>query len=199
MPLERTAQGTSRPMNSRLHRLLTDVQQLGGLFDAQPLDHPCDKHDAKNLRQVVNGPFDEGPQFLSSHQNLRIGIVRRARPVGDVNDRSTPSDAAKSKVDRDAGEPSTHAGITSELLEVREDTNIGLLHHILGICVIAKNAARDAKQASVVALGQLSNGNLVSLLAAAEQLVVREAPRGRQAGRRGYEVSRHSGFDVPKA
>ena len=58
------------------------------------------------------------------------------------------------------------------MLKPGEGADIGFLHHVLGLGIVAQDAARHAEQPAVIALRDGADGRLVALARKLHQLLV---------------------------
>jgi hypothetical protein len=152
-----------------LDGLWPHAEKIGGLFDAQPLDHPRHEHRPVDIGKAVGGPFDQLEDLPLRHRPLRIvaGIEREPDDLGlrifRHCHRSAPfAQTAERLVDDDARQPCGERGVAAERIEMGEGPDIGLLHDILGLAVIAHDAARDPVEPLIVCLDDGAAGVAVA-------------------------------------
>ena len=96
-------------------------------------------------------------------------------------------------VHRDPREPRREARLSAEFREVLEGSNVGVLHHVLGLVIVAGDGARRAKDANVVAPHERFERASISSDDARDDLLV--ADRGCGDGLMGFHG--HGGRSVP--
>ena len=99
-------------------------------------------------------------------------ICASSVPCGsDVH--STPGPLAAQPAQRlvhgDPRQPGREAGVAAKLLQMREGADIGFLHDVLGLAVVAQDAAGEPVQPAIVRLHDRANRRLVAGKRAADQ------------------------------
>ena len=89
---------------------------------------------------------------------------------------------AQRLVHRDPRQPGRQAGIAAKLAKMREGADIGLLDHVLGLAVVAQDAAGEPVEPAVVGLDDRANRRLVAGQRAPYQLEFGVASRVRSSG-----------------
>ena len=143
-------------MKSRLHRLRTQAELRRSLLDAHLLDVAQDEHDAKRIRQLIDGAFEQAANFRAGRRGFQVAALTGCRqddhalslPVDGVEvlqfDCRTPlSKPAERLVEGDARQPSRQACVASELPEMGESAHVSFLDCILGLALVAQHAARN--------------------------------------------------------
>ena len=69
---------------------------------------------------------------------------------------------AQRLVHGDPRQPGRKAGIAAKAFQMREGANVSLLHHILGLAVVAQDAAGEAIEPAVVSLHDGADGGFVA-------------------------------------
>src|SRR5262249_13966730 len=92
-----------------------------------------------------------------------------------IDRRFPAAQSAQSFVHGDAGDPGAESSIAAKQVEAGKRTDVGFLHDILGLRVIAQNAARNAEQTTIVTRGYGANRGFVTLARSAHELLIAEA------------------------
>ena len=160
-------------MQPALHGLRLERENLGGLFHIHALDDAGDEDETKRLRQFVDGMLDDGLNFTLGHGFFRIGgggegelddlgFERALRQRVQLHGGPPAAQPAQRLVHGDPRQPCRQAGIAAKAFQMREGANVGLLHHILGLAVVAQDAAGKAIEPAVIRLHDGANGRLVA-------------------------------------
>ncbi len=196
----------------RLDRLLGDLQALGGLGRRQPFDRAQHEDGAVRDAERVDGALEQGLHLLPRGNLLgggagRLGfvghgvIVLPGRRLGPM----ALAEPGVGLVDRDAGHPGREAGPALEAVQVLVGADVGLLHHVLDVGVVAEDGPHGPVDPLVVPPHQhLETGGL----AGADPLDQRVVGLGGGSGRRDRERRRvgvcmachgslHSPLDAP--
>jgi hypothetical protein len=80
--------------------------------------------------------------------DLRLQHALRQR--GPFDARALAAQPAERLVHGDARQPGRQAGLAAKLLEMRKRADIGLLHHVLGLGIVAQHAAGDPVEPAVI-------------------------------------------------
>src|SRR3954447_741901 len=83
-------------------------------------------------------------------------------------------------IDNDAREPRSEGADGLISIEIHEHADVAFLHRIFGSSVIAKNAARGAKQPAVVAPHQCLDCRILVTLCSSNQLAIAEVHERRR-------------------
>ncbi|MGY4434792.1 hypothetical protein ACVWWO_007269 [Bradyrhizobium sp. F1.13.1] len=154
-------------MQSRLHGLGLDAEQLGGLLDVHAFHHACDEDHAEDIRQLIDGALDDALDFTLGHGPFRIAcgrsgkfddlrLERRFGHRAQLDMRPGASRPAKRLVDGDARQPCRQTGLAAKTVEMGEGADIGFLNDILGFAVAAQNSARQTIEPAIVGLHDLA-------------------------------------------
>ena len=125
--------------------------------------------------------------------HLRPGGGRRL-DLGEIGARADPAQPSERHVDRDPREPGAEPGVAAKAGEPGEGADIGLLHHVLGLGVVAQDAARHPEQQPVVAADEHADRALVAARGRARpapRRQARRAPARPRAGRACFPLSSH--------
>ena len=85
---------------------------------------------------------------------------------------------AQRLVHGDPRQPGREAGIAAKTLQMREGADVGFLHHVLGLAVVAQDAAGEPVKPAIVRLHDRADRRLVAGAGAADQFGV-AGPGGR--------------------
>ena len=92
-------------------------------------------------------------------------IWASSAPCGNESS-STPGPLAAQPAQRlvhgDPRQPGREAGIASKALQMREGADIGFLHDVLGLAVVAQDAAGEPVQPAIIRLHDRANRSLVA-------------------------------------
>ena len=146
-------------MQSRLDRLLRQVQQFRGFSRGELLDVAQHEDGAVALRQRPDGGLQERPHFTPERLSLGIRTGRcghhvLALPFAVRRDRletPRPARAGPGFVERNAAEPGRKGRPAGELAQVLVGPDPGFLGDLLGLVVARQDRARQAVDALVVA------------------------------------------------
>ena len=149
-------------------RLWANAKQFRRLFDAQSLDHPCDKDGAINSGKTVCSLFDKLQDLPLRHRLLRIGRITGELddfgprcPLGGLDKFSRLPIFAKTSeclIDNDAGKPGGQRGIAAELVKMPEGKDVGFLNNILGFAVVAHYTPCEPVEPLIVRLHDRAEG-----------------------------------------
>src|SRR5581483_4286002 len=169
-------------MQSRLHRLWLEVENLGGLLDIHAFDHARDEDETKRLGKLVDRALDDMLDFALSHGLFRVGGnregklddlgfngARRQRRQFDA--RPLAAQPAQGLVHGDAREPGGKARVAAKTVEMGESPDVGFLDDILGLCVVAQDAAGEPVQKAIVVLDDGADRRLIAATGAGNEVV----------------------------
>ncbi len=150
-------------MQPALHGFRLERENLGGLFHIHPLDHAGDEDETKRLRQFVDGVLDDSLNFALGHGFFRIGgggegelddlgFERALQQRVQFHGGPPAAQPAQRLVHGDPRQPGRQAGIAAKTFQMREGADVGLLHDILGLAVVAQDAAGEPVEPAVVRL-----------------------------------------------
>ena len=174
------------PMQADFDVLLRQVEGGGGFGGAEVFDIAERDHDAVLLGEPENGLFEKLAGFRA-----RSVFFRAGRRRGEVHGRVSVivgvvelriagalAETGQGFVDGDAGEPGGKLGAPGELVEVLVGADVGVLHDVLGLGVVAEDGAGHAVQTLVVAAHEDLIERGVSGFDAVDDLVVGEVGSG---------------------
>ena len=91
-----------------------------------------------------------------------FGFERALRQGVQFHGGPTAAQPAERLVHGDPRQPGRETGIAAETFQVREGADVGFLHHILGLGIIAQDAAGQPVEPAVVRLHDGANRRLVA-------------------------------------
>src|SRR5579863_2057596 len=131
-------------IESGLHGLGRNFEQVRGFRHAHALDQPGDEHFPERRRQLVDSALEKSADFGLGHGRLGVGNAigvgkgydlsvkgRRGRDKADVDRGLAAPDQAQRFVDHDPRKPGAKARLAAEPVESGEGADIGLLQHVL--------------------------------------------------------------------
>src|SRR5262249_28698857 len=174
--LELATQLPARAMEAGLCRFRLGFEVGCPLLAAPPFRLAKDEHGAKRGRQGVDCAFDQSADLGSRRTPFRVGRrgsgeeghERNLSPVFRVvNDRQgdlrpLPAHAIEGFVEDDAGEPGREPGVAAKAVEIAEGADVSLLYDVLGLGLVADDAAGDAIEPAVMPLNHDSEGGVVA-------------------------------------
>lgn len=118
---------------------------------------------------------------LASGNGITAALSRPARGVEtvEIDARTPPAHAPERFVEDDPCQPCREVGLVAEPAHGREGPYVAFLEHILGLAVIAYDAAGDAVEPPVVAQHDSAEGARLALLGQERQLAVIERRESR--------------------
>src|SRR5215813_2286142 len=173
-------------MQPCLHGLRLEAEKIGGFLDGHSLDEARNEDGAKRIRKLVDRLLQHCTNFTLRHALLRIAAGRRGRKVDDfrlvaigsvalpVHRRTPAPQPPKRLVHRNARDPRTEGRITAEHIETGEGADIGFLHHVLGLRIVAQDAPCDAEQAAIVAPCDSADRGLIAPPRHTDQILIAE-------------------------
>ena len=125
------------------------------------------------LRQFVDGVLDDMLNFTLGHGFFRIvgggegklddlRFERALRQRVQFHGGPPAAQPAQRLVHGDPRQPGRQAGIAAKTFQMREGADVGLLHHVLGLAVVAQDAAGEPVEPAVVRLHDGANRRLVA-------------------------------------
>jgi hypothetical protein len=108
-----------------------------------------------------------GRRRVGKLDDLCLEGARRQR--GPFDPRALAAQPAERLVHGDSRQPCREAGIAAEFRKMRERPDIGLLHNVLGLGVVAQDAAGQPVKPAVIRLHDRTDGRLVALAGARDQ------------------------------
>jgi hypothetical protein len=158
------AHESPRAMQPCLDRLRLKTEEIRGFFNTHPLDHARDKHDSKDLGQVVGRSLDKLQNFSLRHCSFRIARCHGLRELNDLSlgslrfesfqldSRTFAPQPPQSFIHGDAGKPCRKTRIAAKALQMGKGVDIGFLDDIFGFAVVAQDASGDPVKPAIVPL-----------------------------------------------
>ena len=101
-----------------------------------------------------------------------LGFERALRQRGHLDAGPLAPQPAQRLVHRDPRQPGREAGIAAKAFQMREGADVSLLHDVLGLAVVAQDAAGEPVEPAVVRLHDGANRGLVAGQRPADQVGV---------------------------
>src|SRR5258707_379205 len=172
------AQHGSGAVQSGFHGFRFQSENFRSLLDVHSLDHAGNEDDAKGFGEIVDGVLDDMLNFTLCHgffrilgcgregklDNLRLERSRRQRGPFDV--RALAAQPAQRLVDGDPSKPGCETGVAAEILKMGECPDIGFLHHVLGLAVVAQDSAGEPVKPAIVRLHDRADRRLIAVAGA---------------------------------
>src|SRR5450759_855283 len=117
-------------MQSCLDRLRLKTEEVRGFFNTHPLDHAGDKHDSKDLKQVVGRSLDKLKNFSLRHCSFRIARCHCLRELNDLclaslrfeslqpDSRTYAPQPPQRFIHGDAGKPCRKTGLAAKAVQM---------------------------------------------------------------------------------
>src|SRR6185312_9764611 len=192
--LERGAQLAAGAVQPRLHGFGKNAQHRRGFLDAHLLDRARQQDEAELLGQAVDRFFEEAADLALRQRPLGIGVravLRQLHRFGARNSAladcvpidgwAAPAQPRQRLVDDDARQPGADARLAAKSAQLRECLEIGVLKRVLGLGIVAQNAARDAIEAAIVPLDDGADRLLLARAGASDKVALGK----------GFVVDRH--------
>jgi hypothetical protein len=91
-----------------------------------------------------------------------FGFERALRQGVQFHGGPSAAQPAQRLVHRDPRQPGRQAGIAAKIFQMREGADIGFLHYVLGLAVVAQDAAGKTIEPAVVRLHDGAEGSFVT-------------------------------------
>ena len=136
----------------------------------------CGDPDLATSRDIALAAIDAGADILElgvpfSDPVADGPVIQRASERALRHGTTLPQ-AAQSLVHHDPAEPGANRGISCKIIEMREGFEVTFLQSVLGLGIVAQDAARDSIKTLVVPLDQGADREFVALTGARDQIVL---------------------------